>query len=105
MSENEKSELEQEFEALCASDASKQIDAKLDEARKALREAVELSEKHSIPFSAGISFLRNGYVPKSFTNSKFKELDSDLLSEITGVYDSYGEGTFEYGGWIHSAVC
>ena len=96
-------QLADEFETLCT-DVQKQINAKMDVARQAIRDAVAISEQHGVPFS-GLSFLSNSYVPSSFKDSKFKNLDQEIIGDIAGVYDSYGNGTFEYGGWVHSAVC
>lgn len=78
-------------------DASKRIDEKLSLASKYLREAVEISEETGIPFSTGISFLSQGYVPRSF-EGKFPDVSRELMSEICEVHN-------EYDGWQHSAVC
>jgi len=93
------SELEREFRD-SASSVLKQINDKLDESRAALNEAVKLSEKHGVPFSAGISPLSQSYFPASFSN-KFPGVDTELVNNITGAYSDYPE----YGGWQHSAVC
>jgi hypothetical protein len=99
--DNATSALEAEFRAL-VDDVNPKIDALLSEARVALDKAVKLSEKYGVPFSGGISFLDNGYVPASFFDSKFQKLDIDVVSDITEVYGAYA---FEYSGWVHSAVC
>jgi hypothetical protein len=98
----EESELAKEFREHCEKTQAR-IDEKLDKARKYLREAVELSEKAGVPFDSDISFLSNGYVPNSFTGSKYANLDNEVISEITGVYGEYID--FDCGGWEHSAVC
>jgi hypothetical protein len=98
--DSEDSELERQFRTTVNS-VSDQIHKKLDEASAALSEAVALSEKHGIPFSASVSFLGQSYFPTSFPG-KFGELDSDFVSGITGAYtEYYGEGV----GWEHSDVC
>ena len=93
-----------EFETLCE-DVRKQIDAKCDEARKALKEAVALSEQYGVPFSRGISFLSNSYIPTSFKSTKFAALSRDTICEIANVHGEYIADVIEYGGWVHSAVC
>jgi hypothetical protein len=103
--ENEESnpELEAEFRELIDSHTN-EINSYLAQAEAALDKAIEVSEKYGVPFYANISSLSNGYVPKSFTASKFSALDRDVLGEMTEVYDSYGD-IYSYGGWVHSAVC
>ncbi len=78
---------------------SLQLQAKIEEAEKALCEAVELSEKYGIPFESGVSFLSNTYTPETMED-KFPELDTEWLAEVGGVCGA-GEGY----GWQHSAVC
>jgi hypothetical protein len=90
--------IEKEFEELVNAHKD-EIDAKVREASKALSEAVELSEKYGIPFRPSISFLRNSYFPESF-DEKFSELDSEIVSDLTGAWREYSDG-----GWEHSAVC
>lgn len=94
----EDSKVEREFR-LAVQDASKKIKEKVALARKALQEAVEISEETGIPFRAGVSPLGNSYIPESI-NEKFPEIDSEFYSEITDAYSEYGEP-----GWAHSAVC
>jgi hypothetical protein len=93
--------LAKEFAQHCT-DIGKLIDAKVDVARKALKEATDLAEKHGVPFRAGISPLSNTYMPASFSYSKFAKLDQEVICEIAEVWGDY---LFEGGGWIHSAVC
>jgi hypothetical protein len=102
--EGVESDLAKEFKALCA-DVHAQIDAKLDEARKALREAQAIADKHGVPFRSGISPLSNSYVPANFSTSKFSKLDSDEICDISGVYGEYIRDMLDCGGWLHSAVC
>lgn len=91
------SDLEREFRN-AAAPVIELIDAKLDVAHKALREAVALSEEHGIPFYAHVSPLSQGYTPTSF-EKKYDGVDSDIVDEVTGTTNN------EYGGWTHSAVC
>lgn len=93
---DEQSDLEKEFREV-ADKYSRLIEAKLSQASQLLSEAVAISNEHGIPFCAYPSFLSNDYVPKSFS-SKFKDLDREIMYEVTGVYN-------EYEGWTHSAVC
>jgi hypothetical protein len=97
----EQSELASEFETLCA-DVHEQIEAKMKVARKAVKEAVAIAEKHGVPFRADVSPLGNSYLPQSFHESKFAELDQEVVCEIADVWGDY---LFECGGWQHSAVC
>lgn len=93
---DEQSELEKEFKA-AAEKYSRLIDAKVAQASQLLSEACDISEEHGIPFESNISFLSQGYVPESFA-TKFKDLDRDIMYQVTNVYN-------EYEGWEHSAVC
>lgn len=93
--------LEEEFEQL-VNDHKAEIQAKVAEASKALQEAVELSKKYGIPFRPHVSFLGNSYYPQSFYDGKFAELDSEVVSDLTGAWTNYDSG---YAGWEHSAVC
>lgn len=95
--EKELSDLEKEFK-VTAEKVTEEINQKLNLASNYLSEAVRLSEKHGIPFDTNISFLGQSYTPKSF-DSKYADVDSELVEELTGVYD------MEYDGWLHSAVC
>jgi hypothetical protein len=95
----EDSELERQFRVEAAS-VIKKIDKKLAIASKALDEAVELSEKHGIPFSTSVSPLSQSYFPTTFSE-KFGDIETDLVDSITGASTEYPED----GGWEHSAVC
>jgi hypothetical protein len=99
--EEQPSELEAEFQAL-VDDVGVQIDKHVKAASKELKKAIALSEKHSVPFRPGISFLSNTYMPTSFSDSKFAELDNEVVCEIADVWGDY---IFEGGGWQHSSVC
>lgn len=96
---DDETELEKEFTTLVGS-VTKQIRAKVDEARVALNEAISLSETYGVPFRAGLSPLAQGYIPKSFAQGKFRLLDKEFIRDISGVYDEYNEP-----GWQFSAVC
>lgn len=100
-------ELEKEFEQLCnefeekAKNFKANVDKLLNGARGYLDQAVELSKKEGIPFNSYISPLSNTFVPKSFYDSKFKDLDKGIIEDITGVcIDQYSPY-----GWEHSAIC
>jgi len=93
-------DLEKEFEEAVKA-ADKEMAQYLKEASEALQKAKAVSEKYGVPFTSSISPLRNGFIPKSFQD-KFGELDHDFVSDVSGVYDEYGDF---YPGWIHSAVC
>jgi len=95
------SPLAQEFQELC-NDVGAQILVHVKAASAELRKAVALSEKHGVPFRPNISFLANSYMPESFSDSKFAELDNDVVCEIADVWGDY---LFEGGGWQHSSVC
>lgn len=92
--------LEDEFAALVTAH-KEEITEKLREASMALNEAVQLSEKYGIPFMSHISFLSQGYTPRSF-EAKFGELEEDVVCHLT---DCYPGGEYGGDGWEHSAVC
>lgn len=101
----EQCQLANEFETLCT-DVQKQIKAKIEVARQALREAQELAEQHGVPFRSGISPLSNSFVPASFGKSKFRNLDREMIGEIAGVWGEFIDELYDgCGGWLHSAVC
>lgn len=77
----------------------KEIQAKLDIAYEALEEACALSDKTGIPFISSVSMISQTYLPKAF-KSKFKEIDLEVVSDLTDVYTDYARV-----GWQHSAVC
>ena len=103
--EDEVNPLAQEFSDLCDT-VQKEISFKLEQARMMLREAEKIAEAHGVPFSSNISPVRNSFVPRSFSKSKFAELDTTEARECAGVYGEYIEDMFDGdGGWLHSAVC
>jgi hypothetical protein len=97
--EKELTELEKEFSDLVKV-AKDQIEAKLKEARYAIQEAQNISERYGVPFYANVSPLSQSYFPKTYY-AKFSELDSDFVVDLTDAYDKWGE-TY---GWMHSSVC
>lgn len=92
----EDNEFERAFR-VAADSAADRINEKLDLASQYLSEACKISEETGVPFSSGISFLSQSYMPGSFRD-KFPEVDTEFRNSIT---DAYGE----YDGWQHSAVC
>lgn len=90
--------LEEEFKRTVEV-ARVQIQEKCAAARKALNEAVAISEQYGVPFSEGICFISNTYTPKSF--QKFQKLEREFFEEFE-IYIGYNWG---YYGWEHSAVC
>lgn len=94
--DQEDSTLEREFRN-AANEVLVKIREKVVAASKLLDEAVELSEKHGIPFSSEISFLGQPYKPTTF-DEKYGEIDADFVDSVTGAY-------CEYEGWQHSDVC
>lgn len=92
----EDSEVERAFR-LAMNEAQSRIDEKMEEAWKAVNEAVKISEETGIPFSAGVSPLSQSYIPNSLAE-KFPGVDREFYSDVSGAYG-------EYEGWQHSAVC
>lgn len=95
------SDLEKEFQA-AYDKALPLIKEQLREARDALTRATAIANEYGVPFRSGVSPLAQGYIPTSF-EEKFSKLDSEIVSDISGVYDPHGDGL--YPGWQHSAVC
>ncbi len=89
------SDLEKKFKEV-SDKISAEIAEQLKTANEAVNKAVELSEKHGIPFRAPVSPLVQNYVPRSFDNL-WPDLDTDCLKNI-GVW--YTED-----GWEHSRIC
>lgn len=92
--------MEKEFEKL-SNKISEEINIKLNEAAIKLNEAIEIAEKHGVPFSSGISFLPNSYVPTTM-RTMHPNLSDEFMSETTGIYD---DDCFDGHGWYHSDVC
>jgi len=94
-------ELEKEFEQVY-NNAIKLIKVEIAKADAALEAAQKIADQYGIPFYSTLSPLSQGYVPDSF-EKKFPGLDDKKVSQITGVYDRYGNGL--YSGWQHSDIC
>ena len=94
---NELSAVELEFKALCE-EVLPQIEARINIARQAIKEAEELSEKYGVPFSSDITPISMGYMPASL-DDRFRDLDSNIMYDLAGTYLD------DYEGWEHSAVC
>lgn len=86
-----------------AKEASPLIQEELAKAEMAIAAAIDIAEEHGIPFSASLSSgaLTNEYVPESFEEKKFSEIDD--LYELVEGHDLdimvYGNG---YAGWQQS---
>jgi len=98
MSDNDK-QLESEFLALCST-IGEQIKAKVAQAEKNLAEAVELADKHGIPFDSGVSILGQVYVPPLY-HQRFKSLDQETITGLLGLY----QYDLDHKGWERSAIC
>jgi len=96
----EDGELEAEFRKTY-NEVGPHIEALLKDAMSLLDAAVELSEKHGIPFEANISPLSQSYTPTSY-EKKFAGLSQDFVVDLT---DAYPGGEYGGDGWEHSAVC
>lgn len=94
------SEVEREFRNTNLKISDK-IHTALAKACEYLDKAVDLSEKHGVPFSSCISYLGQSYYPTTI-QEKFPEIENGFVQGITEAYSEYG---MSYGGWEHSAVC
>jgi len=92
-------QLELEFKALVDT-VGKEIQTKVEMAEKLLDEAVELADRHGIPFYPGISTLGQPYVPASF-KERFGALDKELVGDLTDI----GEYSLGHTGWRRSQLC
>lgn len=99
--------IEQEFKALVDKHQD-DINTWLGVARKALGEAVKISQETGVPFYTNISFISQSYRPLKYDEfqDRFKdglnaaeEYEDDLFSKVAGEYPG------EFTGWQHSAVC
>jgi len=92
--------LELEFLELVET-TGKEIQDKLVEATKLLREATELSRKSGLPFRSNISEAGQAYVPSTYPE-KFAKLDKDKVADLLEI----GTYTLENAdGWEHSQIC
>lgn len=96
----EEKSLEEEFRDLYNAHIE-EIMEEINKASAALKKAVALSEKYGVPFNSSIYWVSNNYIPKSYTESKFKGLEAEVLEEIAQVYNEYGVSQ----GWEHSEFC
>lgn len=82
-------------------DVHDQIQAKMAEASKAIREATALAEEHGIPFRPKIGTpFRMSYIPDSFSE-KFPDVSrSDDWQDMTNAW-----GGGDYTGWQQSQTC
>lgn len=95
-------QLEKEFKALLGS-VGKEIENKVNQAEKLMKEACELADRYGIPFSSNIIDTMNGwYIPETF-QERFATLDKDVAMELTDIssYRLQNHG----GGWTHSNIC
>ncbi len=92
-------QLEEEFLALVSS-IGEQIKAKIRIAEQALDEAVDLADKHGIPFYSEVSQIGQSYVPDSF-DERFESLDKETVADLLDI----SEYNLNHMGWRHSQVC
>lgn len=95
--------LEEEFDELsdCILD---EIKMHLHNAEEALSRAVQLSNENGIPFSSGISFIWQTYIPNSYYD-KFLQIDPEYVETLTGVWVNSEPDDYKKIGWEHSAIC
>ncbi len=99
MDDNEK-QLENEFLALCST-IGEQIKLKVALAEKNLAEAVELADKHGIPFDSGVSEISQSYVPPLF-GERFGTLDKETVASLLNM----SQWDLDHNnGWERSAIC
>lgn len=91
--------LEIEFARL-AKEAGDRIQIELDAACEALDRAKLIADETGIPFDSPLSVTSNTYWPRKF-NEDFKDIDLDLVSDLTGCY-SYDSWARDSGGWEKS---
>ncbi len=94
--------LEQKFRDTYAK-YNPEIQEKVAEAAKLLKEAEKISEEHGIPFYPNVNLIdgmAQGYYPQSCDAifGDLNEEDSDIITELTGVY-RYNDSD----GWQSSA--
>jgi len=80
-----------------------EIQAKLAEAAKLIKDAENIAEEHGIPFSPEANIMQGmptGYVPESFESifGELKQEDSEVIYELTHTYNH------EYTGWQNSST-
>lgn len=95
--------LEQKFRSVFAKH-NPDIQEKINQAAKLIKEAEDIAEQHGIPFAPEANLMQGmptGYVPVSF-DAIFGDLREDddaneVINELTGVYCG------EYAGWQNSS--
>lgn len=92
------SQLELEFRSL-KDLIGREINAHLSNAQRLLNEALDISEKHGVPFFSEVSHLPQTYVPRSFPD-RFGSMDMDRVEEMMDANIDPSQD-----GWERSAVC
>jgi hypothetical protein len=85
--------LEKEFQKLLK-EADPLIEAEIENARKALERAKEISEKYGVPFDVSMIGARNTWCPKSFKKFESMADDDDSPYEF---WEFFGVSKPEYG--------
>lgn len=97
---NHSGDLEKEFMEI-SDKIGNEIKSRINEANKALNEALKLAEDHGLPFYSDIIQVGSCYVPNSY-HSKWDKLNPEFVSDITEVLS----GDLKYTrGWSTSEVC
>ncbi len=102
-------ELKKEFKEI-NSNIQPLIQAKLELASQAMKEAIELSEKHGIPFTMVDYFgVRQDYIPESLKDGKFipetANYSYDMKNFICGETGSYIGHNVNTGWYNSSSNC
>lgn len=92
--------MEQEFKTLVDS-IGEEIEAKLQQAHKLVKEACALADQHGVPFYSPVSTLGQNYVPELF-GAKFSSLSKADITDLTSVPE---DALFSPYGWNTSGVC
>lgn len=95
-------DLEKQFRE-AVKEVTKEINKHIVNSRVELNKAVELAEKHGVPFRSSMVDMdrSRAYVPRSFS-SKWEDLDDEFLyDELDGDFSSYDSG-WEY--WSSSSL-
>jgi hypothetical protein len=93
------SEIEREFRKM-ATQILDEIQEKVSVAAAYLHEAVELSEKHGVPFYSSLSQISQSYIPTTFS-TQHGDIDPEIVEAITSTSIGYDHDR----GWAHSAIC
>jgi hypothetical protein len=95
-------QLEAEFKVLVDS-VGEEIEAKLKQAKKLVKEAAKLSQEHGVPFYSPVSILGECYVPNTF-RQRFGALKPEDVADLTSVPEEELKSVY-VDGWNHSQVC